>query len=109
MAEDVKSFLQKFLDDEEERRPGFKESLLKPKPRDIKSYPPVACTDGDYECYVPVTGMMWDGQIYQCKLCKKRFIHRILNNKDGSWNYKASGWYLQNDSFVDIIKSWFKR
>lgn len=104
--------IKTWIDEEEKRNPGFKERMIESynnPPRDIKSEPPVACRDGKYECHVPKTGMIWDGQIYRCKLCGKKFIHIILSRRiDGSWDHARSGWYLQSDSIWDIIKSWFK-
>ena len=57
MAE--KFSLKTWIDEEEQRHPGFKEGLRERynnPPRDIKSDPPVACTNGKYECYVPTSG-----------------------------------------------------
>lgn len=104
--------LQTWIDEEEERHPGFKEGLRKRyengPPRDIKSEPPAACRNGNYECYVPTTGWRVSGESYTCKLCGKRFIYIIPSRKNGSWDHQKSGWYLRNSSVLDIIKSWFK-
>ena len=106
------NILHDFIEAEEERHPGFKEGLRKRyengPPRDIKSEPPAACINGEYECYVPTSGWRVSGETYQCKLCKKRFIYYIPpSRKDGTWETQKSGWYLRNDSVLDIIKSWF--
>jgi hypothetical protein len=104
--------LRTWIDEEEKRHPGFKEGLRKsynnPR-RDIKSNPPVACSNGKFECYVPTSGMLWNGQKYKCSVCGRNFVHIIPSRRsDGSWDHQKTGWYIQSDSILDIIKSWFK-
>lgn len=90
--------------------PGIKNWNPGGRPAPILSQPPVACITGK-ECYIPRYDLYWDGGRYKCPKCNRNYIYIIpyrIKDMEIGKQYKPSGWYLQNPSIVDIIKSWFK-